>query len=133
MSTADRSELEQRLNLSTRLDGNWHNDYRELANIINDLAQTHEQKSFSAAKNTKRHEIIKQMISVRRSQRSWRLRAFFALDSPEFIKTQRSTIPHLLRLYRLSGVPWRQRGYTSWPGVGGETFAYMREMASPGC
>lgn len=38
-----------------------------------------------------------------------------------------TTIPHLRRIYLASGVPWRRRGYQSWPGIPGDPRAYTRQ------
>ena len=133
VSSVDRAELLRRLTVSTTADSNWRVDYRQLADIADDLAQQHRQKSFSAANEAARYEILAEMLPQEQNRRNRRLRVFLALVGEELIKMQRSTIPHLARLYRTSGVPWRRRGYTSWPGVGGETFAYANKPAMTGC
>ena len=37
-----------------------------------------------------------------------------------------STLRQVRRIYQTSGVPWRRRGYDSWPGVPGDPRAYTR-------
>ena len=39
-----------------------------------------------------------------------------------------STSRHLIRIYRHSGVPWRHRGYATWPGVPDTVPAVSRLM-----
>ena len=133
VSSVDRAELLRRLTVSTTADSNWRVDYRQLANIADSLARQRRQDSFSAANQTARYKILAEMLPRKRNRRNRRLRVFLALEGEELIRMQRSTIPHLARLYRSSGVPWRRRGYTSWPGVGGETFAYTNKPAMRGC
>ena len=133
VSPADRAELVQRLTLSRRADSNWRVEYQQLADIADRLALHRRQASFSAAPGAVRSEIVAEMLLPEETRRRRRIRAFFTMDGENFIRLQRSTVPHLARVYRTSGVPWRRRGYTSWPGVAGDTFAYARKPAMTEC
>jgi hypothetical protein len=130
LTKADRSELTQRLIFSTRFDSNWRVDYRAFVQMVDDIAQRNEANSFANASVSTQKSIINLVKEVSRNWSRRRMRAFFGLDDTVLIKIQRATVPHLLRLYRMSGVPWRQRGYQSWPGVGGNTFDYTRKLES---
>lgn len=129
----DRAELIQRLTVSTSADSNWRVDYRHLAEIADDLAQEHGETSFVTATQQAREVVVADMLPQGQSRRRRKVRQFLMLDHRETLRMQGSTIPHLIRLYRSSGVPWRRRGYTSWPGVGGSTFAYASQPATTGC
>ncbi len=133
LDDVDRAELIQRLTVSTTADSNWRVDFRHLADIADDLAQQQGETSFVTANQQARDEIVADMLPQGQSRRRRKVRQFLMLDHRETLRMQGSTIPHLVRLYRSSGVPWRRRGYTSWPGVGGSTFAYASQPATTGC
>ena len=42
-------------------------------------------------------------------------------------------VSDLASLYLRSGVPWRNRGYTSWPGVAGDMLEYTKPGTLPKC
>ena len=132
-TATDSGELANRLNLAVGYDRNWRPEYSALSVLLNELSDQRAKRPFSSASRVDRQRIVADLLSTEGSWRRRKLLIMLGLDSYEVARAQRSTIPHLLRLYRLSGVPWRERGYDSWPGVGGEPFAYTRGIEPPQC
>lgn len=133
LSSLDRTELQQRLALSMRIDSNWRVDYPQLVDFADNTAQHYQHASFSAANEVQRQKIVATMLERDSTRRQQRIQAFFSINGKARLRLQRATVPQLAKLYRSSGVPWRRRGYTSWPGVGGDTFAYSSAPAKTGC
>ena len=133
LSTADEQDLDARLAYATEHDGSWPLEYRWLSDYVNLLAIESGFDSFSSLAPSRCEEIVRATLQSGVDSRTQRIRAFFHIDGRELLRMRKSTIPHLFRLYRMSGVPWRQRGYTSWPGMADERLAYTRAMPERRC
>ena len=130
----DKSELLHRLTFSTQFDNNWREDYREFTEYLDNLAKSKESKSFSNAPKKLQTDIVSIVISKPNPwSRQRRVRAFLGYEDKTLRKIKVSTVPHLVRLYTMSGVPWRHRGYKSWPGVAGDTFSYTSAITKSLC
>ena len=133
LSDEDVADLDDRLRFAMESDGGWAKEYRWMSGYLDDAAEDAEVDRFLLAGVSMREEIVRVAVAGELSWRAQRLRALFRTDGRELLRMRRSTIPHLVRLYRFSGVPWRQRGYSSWPGRPDEQLAYTRAIEGRAC
>ena len=134
LNDEDQSELLHRLTISTHFDKNWREDYREFLKYLDKLAKSKKSGTFPNAPIKVQTEIVSfVMTKPRYWSKRRRVRAFFGYEDKILRKIKVSTVPHLIRLYTMSGVPWRHRGYQSWPGVAGDTFSYTRAITKSSC
>jgi len=127
LDAVDRTDLEQRMAFAVRLDRAWRDEYRTLAGFTDQTAAEFGARTFVQADKVVRDRVIHAIALTRRAKLRERIRALVGSEGRDFLRMQQSTIPHLLRLYRRSVVPWRRRGYQTWPGVAGDMLAYTRE------
>ena len=128
----DRVDLKRRLSFAVRRDNGWRVEYRSLAGFADQLARQFSGTVFTQANDDIRERVIHEIALTRRAKLRNRIHAFVSSSGRDFLRMQQSTIPHLLILYRRSGVPWRRRGYVTWPGVGGDMLAYTQAPLSGG-
>lgn len=133
LTDADVHDLAGRLDFAVRHDSGWLAEYEWLAHYLDELAQDAGQRAFVAAPEDVRDAVMREAIGIGVPGRTQRLRAFFSLHGRQRLRMRRSTLPQLRRLYRRSGVPWRQRGYTSWPGRPDDRLAYTRPLEGFRC
>ncbi len=133
LKTVDIEDLASRLEFAAAVDGAWAEEYRWFAGYLDELARDASQVSFIDADPDTQASLIRSVIQPEIDFRTQRIRAFFAVEGRRILRMRKTTIPHLARLYRMSGVPWRQRGYTSWPGMPDEQLAYTRPLPPRQC
>jgi len=134
LSAVDTRDLSERLIFAAENDGAWGLEFYWMADLLDEISAGLESRPFADASLAARVRVIKVAVSADESWRSQRIRAFLHPEGSELLRMRKVTLPFLLRLYRYSGVPWRQRGYSSWPGVPDDRLAYTRPLADePRC
>jgi hypothetical protein len=133
LTEVDEAELRGRLDYAATHDTAWRGEYEFLSAYLDAKSQASGIASYIDGSAEQRDAAMRLAVAVDTNGRTQRLRAFFRGDGRELLRMRRSTIPHLQRLYQFSGVPWRQRGYTSWPGVAANRLAYTRNLESARC
>ena len=133
LSDAEREDLRGRLDYAVAHDNAWRQEYSFLADYLDDECRTAGAASFGEASVEQQDAAMRSAVATDTDWRAQRVRAFLRADGRQLLRMRRTTIPHLLRLYRLSSVPWRHRGYTSWPGVADNRLAYTRKLESARC
>lgn len=131
LSDADRSDLTRRLEFAATNDPGWADEYDWLAARLDDAATELGAASFVDASDEMKDAVMRSAIARDVHYRKRKIQAFFQADGRELLRMRSSTVPHLSYLYRNSSVPWRQRGYTSWPGLPDSMTAYTGP-AGPG-
>jgi len=133
LTLQDRHELSEIVSFAASADSGWVPEYSWLVSHIDNIAKEASAESFSSATPDLRESVIQNIMS--RPTRSFTLR-LLAIASGQGLLRRRmriTTIPHLRRIYLASGVPWRRRGYQSWPGVPGDPRVYTRPGPVPQC
>lgn len=133
LSSEDRTELNGRLRYAVEHDNGWTIEYAWLAAFADEASRSAGASSFSDSSVAQREEVVRLAFANDIGWRTQRARAFFQIDGRELLRMRKWTIPHLVRLYRNSGVPWRHRGYTSWPGRPDDRLAYSRRLETSQC
>lgn len=129
----DVVDLSQRLSYAVRHDGGWREPYASLASLLDAETARDGAGRFADADRARQREAYRRLVEVDYGHRGLRVRTFFDSEVGIAGHARQTTIPHLLRLYRYSGVPWRRRGYSSWPGVAGDPRAYTRPLGPNQC
>jgi hypothetical protein len=133
LSEADHADLQGRLVYATEHDGAWGDEYRWLVEFVDDIASDSGAASFVSASADSREKIVRIALADDVEWRTQKIQAFVRADGRKLLRMRKSTIPHLLRLYQYSSVPWRHRGYTSWPGMADDRLAYTRKLETSRC
>ncbi len=133
MDESDHNDIKQRLEYATSYDNNWRKEYTWLANYLKDLSLDKFDADYKTLSDKQRSTILESMVSHSVWGRKSQIRAIISSEERERRLAYKSTIPHLIKIYRFSGVPWKNRGYTSWPGIPGDTFDYTTPGPSPQC
>ena len=133
LTLQDRHELSGLVSFAASADSGWVPEYRWLVSHIDNLAKEAGAESFSSAKPQLRESIMQNILS--RPTSSFTLRLLAIASGQRLLRRRMSvaTIPHLRRIYLASGVPWRRRGYQSWPGVPGDPRVYTQPGPVPKC
>jgi hypothetical protein len=133
LTQQDRHELSGIVSFAASADSGWIPEYRWLVSHIDNMANESGAESFSSATPVLRESIMHTIISRPTSSFTLRLLAI-ASGQVQFRRRMIiTTIPHLRRIYLASGVPWRRRGYQSWPGVPGDPRVYTQPGPAPKC
>ena len=133
LDEVDVADLSARLDFAVQYDSGWIEEYRWLASYVDGLATESGHSSFIAAPLEVQDVVMREAAGTDMPGRRQRLQAFFRVDGRKLLRMRRSTLPQLHHLYRNSGVPWRQRGYVSWPGRPDDRLAYTRRLESFRC
>lgn len=126
LSEQDRTEIVELLRYAVTMDHTRHTEYAFLAAFVDDEARASGAPSFLRASADQRDEIVTRVMTIDPSSLALRLLARASRHHLQQQELRSRTVPHLARIYRTSGVPWRVRGYTSWPGVPGDPTEYTR-------
>lgn len=133
LSDDDRKDLGSRFSYAARKDNGWRKEYRWLSAYLDTLTDDAEGTQFVDARPEKQEQIMKLALAIGESSRAQRLHAFLRPDGRKLLRMRKSTFPHLMYVYRNSSVPWRHRGYRSWPGRPGDRLAYTRPPDAAAC
>jgi hypothetical protein len=125
---ADSRDLRDRFEFAVNEDGGWLDEYVWLAQFLDRQARAANAASFKAASTAVRVRIIR-LTKAPDPVPGVRFRRLLSSDYRGLIRARRSTLRHLQELYLHSGVPWRRRGYTRWPGVPGDTYSYTQPLS----
>jgi len=126
LTQQDRDDLSELVSFAASADNGWVPEYRWLDAYIDKMAKEVGAESFLSATPELRESIMQNVLS--RPIKGFRLQLLAMSSEQEWLRRRMriTTIPHLRRIYLASGVPWRRRGYQSWPGVPGDPRAYTR-------
>ncbi len=126
LSIRDRKELVGQLTFSVQEDNGWRSEYVWLAQYVDGEARKSGVASLMSASSDQKDQIVFSILAKSAYNRKSRLLALFFVDERMRRRMHHSTIEQLQRVYLNSGVPWRHRGYSSWPGVPGDPREYTR-------
>lgn len=126
LSEQDHTEIVDRLRYAVTMDPTWQARYAFLAAFVDATARSAGAPSFARAQADQREEIVTRVMTIEPSSTALRLLARGSEHHAQQQHLRSRTVPHLARLYRTSGVPWRVRGYASWPGVPSDPTEYTR-------
>ncbi len=129
----DRKDLHGRFSYAARKDSGWRNEYRWLSAYLDSLAEEAKGTSFVELASEQKEQIMRLALAIGESSRAQRFHAFLRADGRKLLRMRKSTFPHLMYVYQNSGVPWRHRGYKSWPGRPGDRLAYTRPVDPATC
>ncbi len=125
LSKQDIAELSDRLTFAATRDSGWAAEYATAAALLDDAAADRGARAYISADQATQVAIIENLREpVRGPLANLRLGASDAVLARERMRV--STSRHLVRLYRRSGVPWRKRGFATWPGTPDQMPAYLR-------
>lgn len=133
ITVEDRSELVERMEYSARANSIYLAEYKMLQHYLDDMASKNNAGLFTAASVDIKEKIIGEFLEKNINAKSSKIRALFSQAERNHRMLRASTLPHINKLYRHSGVPWRHRGYSSWPGVPGDPYDYTRPGATRIC
>ena len=126
LTLQDRHELSGLVSFAASADSGWVPEYRWLVSHIDNMAKEAGAESFSSAKPELRESIMQNIMSRPTSSITLRLLETASGQRRLRKRMRVATIPHLRRIYLASGIPWRRRGYQSWPGVPGDPRVYTQ-------
>lgn len=125
-SKVDTFEIRGRLQMLVTGNAAWRPLLTWLHGYLNRLCEDRNSTGFNSATREAKLEAVD--VLMERPMDSRISKAFALVSTDESLRRLaiRRTVPRLFRLYRTSGVPWRRRGYASWPGVPGDVTEYTR-------
>ena len=133
LTEVDRTDLTRRIEFAVTHDSGWADEYAWLSAFVDEAATEFDAPSYVEADADAQDAIMRMTVDRETHSRTRRINAFFRIDGRVLMRMRRSTIPHLTHVYRNSGVPWRQRGYTSWPGLPNDMLAYTGPAGPGSC
>lgn len=133
LTADDLADLRSRLTFAADSARRWAEEYAWLAKRVDGAARDIDAGSFLDAEPAARDTVMRAAIARDLDRRTQKIRAFFHAEGQAVLRMRRSTVPHLAWLYQNSSVPWRHRGYTSWPGVPDDRLAYTRPGGKGRC
>ncbi len=125
LTADDQTELLDRLVYATQRDPSRREYYDLLWQYLNRRARSAGFANFEAADSAGRTAIVDRIMRSDVSPLLSRLLAVVSADRHQLRRIRLAVIPQLAWLYRHSGVPWRARGYTRWPGIPGDWHEYL--------
>lgn len=131
---ASRNELKERLQYATKIDGGWFEEFQWFAMYINKRSNQMFNNDFPNLDEQQQSALFTLLRDERDvgTQRS-KLLAMVSDDERNRRRVYTSTIPRLRRIYTHSGIPWRRRGYQTWPGIAGDQTAYRQKGPEYSC
>lgn len=128
----DEAELAGKLEWLTHEDASWHGALRDFARYADDAARGAGGTGFVALSPEQREKVVAGLMQPIDTAASRRQALFSESERARRIARE-DLLPVLTRIYRTSGVAWRRRGYTRWPGVPGDPREYTRPGAPYAC
>ena len=122
----DNKELLGRLHTLVTQDDAWRPRLSWFSAFLDELAIAANEKSFAELSIDERETVVNGVLAHSIDSRRSKVLAFFSADERVRRLSHRATIPRLQRIYLTSGIPWRARGYSRWPGVPGDAREYTR-------
>jgi hypothetical protein len=133
LTVADRQELEDRLRFSALEDSGWRSEFAWLTRFADQRAQESDAGRFVDLESAQADLLIQSIMGESIRDRRHRLLAMVSEQERNKRRLRVSTVGQLQRVYQTSGVPWRRRGYQSWPGLPGDPRLYTRPGARYAC
>ena len=133
MDESDHNDMQQRLVYAASYDNGWRKEYTWLANYLNTLSLDRYNTAYQALSDKQKDTILESVVSHSVWGRKSKILAIISSEERERRLAHNSTIPHLIKIYQFSSAPWKNRGYTSWPGMPGDTFNYTTPGPSHQC
>lgn len=118
-------DIVNRVNFSVVEDNGWRDEFSWLSSRLDSMAAQHGATNFRTSSTSQWEEIVTKIME-KIPPRESRILALFSEQERKRRRMMKSTIPQLVRIYKFSGVPWRYRGYKSWPGVPGDMLEYTK-------
>lgn len=129
----DDAEIGSRLALLTSTNSAWTQPLQWLAKHLDLQAMTIGKVSFVQLASAQQNDIVEELLNGASELGSLRASAMFSAGARQKLMAYKHTIHYLRRLYRMSGIPWRHRGYASWPGIPGDPRAYVEPGVQQVC
>ena len=126
LSEEDHRELSSRLNFAAEHGRRRKKEYSLLAKQLHVSANRLNNMDYLDSDPDIQQQVMLQIVQYDPTGDSSMILSLFSDNERRLQIIKRSTILHLRALYMRSGLPWRRRGYTSRPGIPGDTFAYSR-------
>ncbi len=126
LGEADRDELTQRVEYTAIEDSGWRPEFMWLTKYADSRANALAGKRFLDSSPEDQDRLIQSMMSEPVRGRRQQMVAMVSEQERQRRRFRISTVRQVRRIYQTSGVPWRRRGYRSWPGVPGDPRAYAR-------
>jgi hypothetical protein len=127
LTAEDHTELLDRLSYATQREPVRREYYDLLCQYLDRAARSAGFASFDAADSTGRTAIVDRIMRTDVSPLLSRLLSLVSADTHQLRRIKLAVVPQLAWLYRHSGVPWRARGYTRWPGIPGDWHEYLTD------
>jgi hypothetical protein len=125
LSTQDRNELAGRLTFAATRDSGWGEEYLAAAALLDKEAAAHGFAAYTAADRETKIAVINALRQPLRGPLAG-VRLSMSDSALARERMRVSTSRHLIHVYQHSGVPWRQQGFATWPGVPDQVAAYDR-------
>ncbi len=125
LSESDQADLTGRMTFAATRDGAWNQEYEAAAGLLDAGARAAGAPGYITAPSDIQLRVLQDLRTPPGGALA-NLRLGFSERAAARERMRVSTTRHLVRLYRQSGVPWRHRGYQTWPGVPDTVTAYDR-------
>jgi hypothetical protein len=133
LTDTDRLELEDRIQFTASEDSGWRSEFEWLTWFADQRAQGLDAVSFVELQPAQSELLIQSIMGEPVRDRRHRLLAMVSEQERNRRRFRISTVAQLKRVYQSSGVPWRRRGYQSWPGLPGDPRVYTRPGTQYAC
>lgn len=124
LTSQDQSELTARLQLLASSNTFWRQQLHELADFLDRKLGSPIREITTPTPNLR--QVIDELLRSPADSRLAKIKALVDRDAANMRVFQRWTMPGLVRLYANSGVVWRARLYTNYPGIPGDPREYTK-------
>jgi hypothetical protein len=126
LTDLDKQDLQSRISLLVTDDAAWRPKLHWFADYLDNHAKARGMKSFVDARLGTKRDIVSDIAKLQIDTERSRLLNLVSESERQLHFMRGWTIHYLATIYRNSGAPWRNRGYTSWPGVPGDMLEYTQ-------
>ena len=126
LNASDREELVSQLKFAVQEDSGWRSEYSWLARHVDEAARQLGAADLKSVNDRQKEQVVLSIMTKPWGGKKSKLYAVFSEKERMRQRMHRSTFRQLQKIYLSSGVPWRHRGYSSWPGVAGDPREYTR-------
>ena len=127
LTEEDRLELWSRMTFAAARNSGWKKEYEKAAEILDSRASAAGAVGYIDASTDVQVKVLRDLRRPLSGALSG-LKLAVSKSDAALERMRVSTSRHLIRIYRHSGVPWRHRGYETWPGVPDTVPAVSRLM-----
>ncbi len=135
----DVSDLETLFRFVAMKDSNYYTQLVYLASHANKVSHRKFNKPIEELNHYESNMLITSIMKHRNNRKQYKnnrkskLLALVSEKERALRLMHASTIPLTFRVYANSGLDWKSRGYTTWPGVPGNTFGYTNPVSLSAC